>query len=651
MPYYRNKDFKDVYLELLHIVQGAKKMEMIKKNNKVVFVLCVLAAWAAILIFDKPVISAGNLIYGIGEYKSYNSLLFENNTYLAKGVISPRWLTDAIFSLFMHSNGGNWGAINLGFVYFATFIEAIAIANIIRRVCYKNHILYTLILTLLFPIIGNYLGGMNLINTRSISIGISQAFAIFAISFIVHNDQHHKNYTAAYILAGVASLFHIHEGLYCFAIIFIFALLDVIYKKGLEIKEHWAIIIYIVLTLAGALPTLMTDMMPMSNEEFVNMYALWGGLQTHLKPSHWGIVAIMASLLKHFCVMFYRFQYLYAYEKQKINRFFLEAGALLISWCGAVLVMYIFTEKIPLAIVPTLFIVKYFKYVLLVTLIWSIQTFSALIDKKKYMAAYAILFFLYANHNWGYELLVYFVLIALLCHVEYKKACEESVSKQYGVVVGLIFLAIAETGMFYEFSTPNKIVIVITILLWMLYEVYQQDRRRISCVSVIFVAALLITMSLYGKLYWIEEGNVVRQTGENYIRTTLGDDLYYLSIDFKDKTNVSDIFVADSNNALAGWVQIKSLRSVYATIHAVPSSKASTGEWYKRCTETEGLLDKEISDIVYVMDKEDIQYILVDSAHYETIDSCSELEVFVTSPGDSYRMYRRVSENEELCNE
>ena len=51
----------------------------------------------------------------------------------------------------------------------------------------------------------------------------------------------------------------------------------------------------------------------------------------------------------------------------------IQGVLLMTAWCVAIVLAYIFTERIPVAMFSTMFLSKAFKYVVLVTMIWIVQ--------------------------------------------------------------------------------------------------------------------------------------------------------------------------------------------------------------------------------------------------------------------------------------
>ena len=613
------------------------RLSKLERNNILIFLLSVLAAWAVLLLYIPTQMRDDNFIYAIQELHIYDNTLFTNNVFGVDGAVSPRYVADYLFSLVMRILDGNWSGTVMCFVYVATLILAIAIANIVFSICEKNHVLYTMILAFLFPLNGNNLAGFSLFAVNSVSIGIALSFAVLAISFVVGKR---KSFNTAWILVSISALFHIHEGLYGFAVIFIILFVDFILKKKISLKEHWGIVLYVVAAACIVLPSLLTDSMTITNEEFVYIYSQVRHPH-HLVPSTWGNVTIIRSFGINISLILFRIVYLFLYEKDKLKRFSYEVILFLIAWLGALGIAFIFTEIIPISFISTIFLSKAFKYVVLMTLIWTIQTVAAVLTKAKSLSGFFILFYCFMTHNLSeLALVVCFLIVLSLLFLEYKFVSVSQYGRWNNVLAGIIFMLFAFEDTFENVVTIHRMVILLIIMIWILSESAKWHWFIVSKVVVVGLAVLLIIVSGQNQFYTYEEGRFKLRTGEDYLCTTMGDGLYEVAIDFKAITSKDEVFLADpEKKKAAGWMQVVSERNCYVVRKVVPSSKSNLKEWYERFTKTENLFDMEIDDIIKIMQEEQIQYLLVDNKNYGKVDASSVFSVSIESSDDKYRIY------------
>lgn len=351
-----------------------------------------MKAWTLLLMFISKDLSADNLIYVIGDIQTYNHSLFNGNVYMGEGVISPRYILDAIFNVIMHANGGDWAGAALVLVYFGTIIQSLGIANFARRINRNYQIAISAIFTCLIAYCDNYLAEFSLIALTSTSIGIALAFSILSISFLIGD---HRNYLVAWIFAVCAIVCHIHEGIYCCAVIFLFAAIDCIIQKKILFKENKSIIIAVIALLAVVLSSMLTDHMDISNSEFVYIYSNFR-TPHHLVLSAWGIDSIYKTIWIDICLLLLCIAERNNAKFPRVKQYLYEAIALVSAWIATVLLMYVFTEIKPIAFVSTLYLSKSFKYVLLIALIWIVNSSIELRNQGNYLSSYVYLYSLFS---------------------------------------------------------------------------------------------------------------------------------------------------------------------------------------------------------------------------------------------------------------
>lgn len=199
------------------------KKSLFKDRNNAGLVISFIVAWTILLLFLSKGQFGNNMIYALGQKRSFDSELFHNNVYMGEGVISPRSIVDAVFRVFMLINGGNWAGAALVWMYFGAFIQSLGIALISKKINDKYQIACSAILTALIAYCGNNLAGFSLIELATTGMGVALAFSVLSVSFIIGDS---RNYPLAWAFAVCAMICHIHEGIYCCAVIFIAAAAD-----------------------------------------------------------------------------------------------------------------------------------------------------------------------------------------------------------------------------------------------------------------------------------------------------------------------------------------------------------------------------------------------------------------------------------------
>jgi len=618
---------------MIHEKQSEKK--------KINFILSVLVAWSVLLVFASKEISDDNLIYAIGEINAYDNSVFGSNVYMGNEVISPRFIVDSIFSVFMHINGGNWASIAFGMIHLGIVIMAVAIANIVYQVCKRNHIIYTLVLAGLIAVNGNNLAGFSLRALGSVSITASFALAVLAISFVCGNR---RDFNLAWIFLAIAALFHIHEGIYGFVIVFVFFLSDIFCKKEISIRRNWGLILYVVSVLCVVMPSMITDFLPISNEEFVNIYSFFRHPH-HLVPSSWGLLSIIRSFAINLSLIAFRLEYLFFYGKEKIRQFLFEAGMLIAAWVVAVGMVYVFTEMVPNAWVVTLFLPKFFKYVVLVSLVWCVQTVESLLHRGEYLIGYVVLYYVFMTQNFRtLQMIIYFFIVAVVFYYEHRITRLNNKELSYKVqpiVAGGLFMGLVFLDNFIEVAKSFKMVIVLAFLIELLFVLINRYHKFIYRIGMFFLIIALLTVSTYGHFYYIKDGRLLRKTGDDYLLMATGNGLYELAKNFNSITEKEDVFLADPDDTIgAGWFQVISERNCYAVFKVVPSCKCTVREWYDRCLAATDIFLKDTVEIADIMQEADIQYLLVKSDYYEKMDASEFFSAIATCETDDYRVYQ-----------
>lgn len=634
-------------------------------NNKFKFFTSIVSSWTILVLFISKSINRNNLIYAIGEIHSYDKSLFVGNVYMGEGAITPRFIMDAFFDLFMHLNGGDWASVACFFVYFGIIIEAIGIANISYRINKDYQIVISAIFTCSLAYCNNWLAGFRCIELSTIGMGTGIAFSILSLSFLVGNK---RNYQLAWIFAACASICHIHEGLYCCAVIFIIALADSIIHRKILLKENVAIIIAILALAVIVIPSMATDSMDLTNEEFVYIYSIFRH-PGHLVPSTWGIDSIYRTIWIDISLFIISLVATPAVVVEEQKRKWLEALLFTGAWIMAITLMYVFTEIKPIAVVSTMFFSKSFKYVLLIGVIWIIQASFELRKKGCILSHYLIIYYVFSVSLYDLELIGLLAVITVvfikledyflqngkpIFTIPIDKAIladivffcfvicvrRESLGMDMGVVLDLVFdfKASIKSGLAEGFSQGLVIVLVFVAI----FAIYMAGRIHFKGYKVFasFVLVCMIGLSLMGKVVIYDEGIKIMD-GEIALKSSMGTDLYNLANSFKTSTNSSDEFLANPDDTEnTGWFQVVSQRNCYVVVKAIPSTKGALDDWYNRYLQVNEFEDRTSDEIETVMRSSDIEYLLLAADDYERFDEDSDYEVYMSSDADSFRIYQ-----------
>lgn len=616
------------------------KVNTIFKDRNVKFLVAILAAWTILMLSLSNRFGEDNMIYAIGEIHTFDSSLFNNNVYMGAREISPRYVVDFLFGILMKINGGSWADAALVWTYFGVAVQSVAIASLARKIDDEHPEILSAVFTYIILYAGNYdAGGFSLVAVASTSIGPALAFAILAISFVVGEEKH---YTTAWILAAIATLCHIHEGIYCCAVIFILALADCIVHKKLLLKENGAILVPILAMVAVVAPSLATDTMNISNEEFVYIYSFVRHPH-HLVPSTWELESIAKTVFTNITLMLLAMAVTYLFKRQKIKRYLYEMLFLNLAWVAALFLMYYFTEKKPVAFISTLFLSKAFKYVYLIAVVWLLKAISDLRKQRCILSGYLFLLFACISPSLTSQKIVvaFLIITAVLLAENFKFKKYKIFFQKYSLFTDILFFVLVVGVKLNSVGTYNSEIICCVLFVILctrgMHKIHFSGYKVVSTV----MCACLFLLSLYSKGFVVNHGTLELVDGDKVLQNSLGIELYDLAEKFKGNTDKEEEFLADPDvSEETGWFQVASERNCYVVQKVIPSSKSRVYDWYERYMQTKDFKEKSGEEIKNIMAGVGIQYVLVNSDMYDTIEQTQSFSVFEESMNDAYRIYK-----------
>lgn len=617
---------------------------MYKNSNYNIFI-SIMIVWSLFMCFMSFTISVDVSAYAVGWIHAYDNSFFIGNLYTADDMISPRLFINLIYSGFMRLNGGNWLSVLVVMLFLNMVVRTIGTVRIVMQICDKNSPVYSAIFALLFasgvyPSLATFLV-FDTVNPAGLALGAS--FAVLSLSFVVGKE---KNFNLAWFFVAIAALVHVHEGMYAFITIFILFLAHLFNTKAFAIKDHWCIFLSVTTILGVTVPSLLTDKLFISNQEFVDIYAIFRHPH-HMVPSTWGIQNIISCFLVILFMALFRIEQLYFNEKKNIKPFMVEAILFILAWLGALGITYLFTEIIPIAAIPTMTLPKFFKYVVIVSMIWCLKTIYAYFQAKQYIAGFTLIFFLffYQLLSLKYEIAL-FALGGLLIYFVEKNGKLKKWSELYSVMFAGVCLMVVLSGIIPQLSSVRlKLVFIVIYFLFVTILWYKKTGTKYSAVVMYTLSVFMLIISTLSNVVKLSNNQIDIITPKDLLIVSCSEDIYELASEFENSSEKTDVYLADPYDTYrAGWFQILSKRNCYVLYKAVPSSKSTIKEWYERLQQTNGLFDKEAVEIINIMKGADIQYILVNQKNYEKIDSSKDLEVYLASISDSYRIYRLTNQ-------
>ena len=617
---------------------------MLKKLDRkfIIILFSILVAFSVYLCYMPNSIASNNMVYAIGQIHAYDNSIYSSNIAITDSGISPRLLFEIIFSFFMHLTDGKWINVAVPFLYGGALVLAIGTVLMAFNISKKYGILLTPILAFFFAKnVSAPIGGFDTFNLTSLGFGTGYAFAIVALAFVIGRK---KYFNFAWISLAISTICHIQEGVYGFAVIFILIMVELFISKHFSFKEHWCSIFFFLVLIGTVIPNLLTDTLNISSEEFINIYARIRA-PGHLLPSAWDKKKIIFSFLMILFPALFRVQYLLFNKKTKLRKYYLEMFLFLSSWWGALTLMYVFTEIIPISVVCTMFVSKYFKYVGVISIIWYLKTFRDYLEKKQYLIGVEIISFAGLSHllSSDYAPTIFLIVIASVYYLQKIKTDKNDETSIWGIILGCVPISILLFVPALNLTKEEKIILLMIAVILILVFLMKKITAFLIKPFILISSLGLLFFSMNGDLYRIENRKLMLNRPSYFLINSAGEDIYQLSLDFKYRTEKDAIYLADSDAEIsAGWMEIISERSCFALWKVTPSSKSLMEEWYNRCLEIRHLFDKSSEDIYDIMIKNNIEFLLVDSNNYGKIDSSMLYSVFSVCDEDSYRIYKIV---------
>lgn len=595
-----------------------------------------LIVFSAFLSYIPNRFDNDSIIYLIGYKHAYNSAVFSGNIFLDEQSFSPRWIADILYSFVMNLFGGRWEFAGWIFIVFSLFVLSCAIVRIVYNLFNNSFELYIVLFSLLYVVNHNELAGGNLFAIYSLSFGVSTAFSILGISYVVGEN---KDFNKAGIFMGLAMISHVHEGIYGFVIVFIQLVIDFFsnrQKLSLKflLKKYYGILLYLMSSAAVILPSLLTDKSSISSELFVYIYAFLRHPH-HLIPSNWGVLnictsfAIIATIAGIYLITIYKF------KRLKLKKCIFEVALVLIFWLFALFASWLFVEKIPVAAMATLFPLKFFKYGVLLSLIWGLKSVDILIRNHNGLTAVLLLLYMFKTQDWNLPLifLAFLVISILVIHGSFAFERDNSVEIVYLILLSSVFF----TKFIVDIGLNRVILLLFGIIICLLEQMHKNK-------TIIWSSALILSFSsliILGSDHLYNSSDYSFITPGQMLNNTVNQSIISVSDSFAKVSDPSDMFLCDPDDSLgAGWIQIMSERNAYVFWKVVPSSKSKIEEWYNRYTLAENLMNSSAENIANGMLDINCKYLLVNGSRYSDIDDSGRFTLVAYSDDDSYRFYQ-----------
>lgn len=599
-------------------------------NNEYWFSLFGVIAYYCMGISN--VLNENNTTYALEQIHQYDSSLFANNFAVYNTGMSARFFLNFIVGFGMKLTHGSWTTVVVPLIYLGVFILAVATVEIVFNITEKNRLFLVFVLAFFLKnSINTGFPGWGSFELDSIGMGTAYTFTMLALSQVIGKN---KKWNLAWIFLSVAALCHVHEGIWGFCLLFVIYVCQVVKEKTLGLgKRHWAFVVFVVVLGICVIPGLYGEPSGLTSEEFVKIYAYYR-TPHHLVPSAWGINSILKYLFIILGTALVRIITLSFTNKEGCKEFYLETGLAVGSWIVAICTVYLFTEIFPVVPIVTMFIPKYLKYIGILSQIWCIECIDDWIEKDEIMIAG-----LSAVTVWCaslQDLIGVFVFygVFLVALVLWKKY--EVKEMKYMMPIGVLGIV---TGM-ASGNLANAIVLIFflyCIIPWKRWAIMKKTVP--NSFVVIALSVLMLLIATKDKVWTICNGDLVRVTSKSYLENAMGGDLYNLAIVFENTTDTDETFISDPYSSMTSWFQLGSRRNSYTNNKNVPAAQSQIKEWYERIEETRDILARECDEIHDIMERADVDYILVNIENYEKFDMSETFQIRNVSANDQFRIY------------
>ena len=364
-----------------------------------------------------------------------------------------------------------------------------------------------------------------------------------------------------------------------------------IYNRGkINIKKHSTFIIFAgVMIFSAVIGIKVNASSVLSAKEFTDIYAVYR-YPHHLFPEVWRSGVIIIHFL---CLILSSAFTLFTIHKYSLFRFKAVVCIILfyiILWLGIIgIEEYVITIN-PSSLIISMFITKFLRYIAILSVFAVLYCADKWIEDQKLTIGYGSIFLM--------------MLISLFLYNS----------------------KVTYEGMFWISVISGHVL-------------YLEDKIK-SNILALFCVVILLFVYVGKDRIWTYDAGFKWYEASAHVKKSIGNDLYYLAEEFKNKTKNNEYIIVDPNNIKSTWFQFISKRNVYVSFKAVPTSHSQTKEWYDRMMETEHLLKKDVSDIINIMKKHSIKYILVDRRSYKKFENQSSFKQFLKSKNDEFRVYK-----------
>ncbi len=186
--------------------------ESIEKNSKKKYLLCFIGVMIYYFQGISTALNENNTIYALEQINRYDQNIFADNIAVYVDGVSARFFMNWVVSFCMKFSNGSWVGAAVPLIYFGCVILAVATVEMVFHISEKyRELLVIFLAVLLRKNVNTGFPGWGSFEMASLGMGIGFAFAMLAAAQVVGRKQ---NWTGAWLFLSIATLCHIHEGMW-----------------------------------------------------------------------------------------------------------------------------------------------------------------------------------------------------------------------------------------------------------------------------------------------------------------------------------------------------------------------------------------------------------------------------------------------------
>lgn len=577
----------------------------IRKRSFICLLLFVLCCVVCFSFYDGT-ISNDNFNYGLEQVNTYDPSVFSGNISVTDSATSPRRFSNMFTAWLMSFVGGDWFEAAVLIIRSNYLLYGAAIAFLAYSMAPKHKPFMAVLLAA--SIMAGSLPSLSFDINGAIDmfLGTGIPLAMIGITFALKRE---KNWDAAWLFATLAALMHIHEGIWGGFMIGVIWLTTSLADGKIRWKELRAIPVYVVVLLIICIPSILGDE-AVDPAAFLQIYVFWR-TPHHFLLSSWGIEKI--ALSSFFTLFPFIAGILKVFpqrsEPQPRRSLFLFSG-MVILWWGLLAIEYFCTEIIASSLLITLFVPKCIKFVVFVSYTAYLELAYRAYAQKHYLQFFLVIASLVVAREWAAGMIVLY-LVCWFTKIDGRLNIGQNKNAKILLIYTLLAILLLLALQPLQLPTPIKWFCGVLPFAELL-EFCPVTRVRQMSSAIVAAGVLLIgCFSMEGRIWRIGESGMEWISGQESMRTTAGDEIYDLAIDFQNQTDVGTEFLADPYSNIANEVQIISQRNCCCIYKNMPSSKKGVMEWYQRIMRVEDLSECTDIELLELMQDLGIKYVLV----------------------------------------